>query len=134
MYVKFSVWLKTLHAVSGSQRKGVEESILKRPSLVDWRRVVGDEKEGAGLTDEPGFAEIEMEFNDTIGRLSGDKSKVTLLGVKRFWSIPPRVRDAGTPFRPRKYCQTKAATILDLTDGKTHDNRPLQCIHRRDWE
>ena len=50
----------------------MEESILKRPSLVDWRRVVGDEKEGAGLTDEPGFAETEMEFNDTIGRLSGD--------------------------------------------------------------
>jgi hypothetical protein len=50
----------------------VEESILKRPLLVDWRRVVGDEKEGAGLTDEPGFAETEMEFKDTIGRLSGD--------------------------------------------------------------
>jgi hypothetical protein len=83
--------------------------MLKRPSLamVDWRRVVGDEKEGAGLTDEPGFAETEMEFNDTIGRLSEDKSKVTLLGVKRFWSIPPKVRDAGTPFRPRKDGQTK---------------------------
>jgi hypothetical protein len=99
LYVRFSAVLKALHAVSGSQRKAVEESIVKRPSLVDWSRVVGDEKEGVELVDEPGFAETEMEFNDTTGRLSGDNAKVTLVGVKRFWSTPPRVRDAGTPFR-----------------------------------
>ena len=107
MYVRFSAVLKALHAVSGSQRKGVEESIVKRPSLVDWSRVVGDAKEGVELVDEPGFAETEMEFNDTTGRLSGDNAKVTLVGVKRFWSTPPRVRDAGTPFRPRKDGQTQ---------------------------
>lgn len=87
----------------GSQRNGVEESIVKSSASACVSRVRGlDDQLGLELEVERGEAETVISLIATTGFLSGSRVKEVSWGTNRVKSKPPRVRDAGNPLNPNQ--------------------------------
>ncbi|NKB16307.1 MAG: hypothetical protein HC774_04655 [Sphingomonadales bacterium] len=101
--MRLNAWAKASHTFSGNQRKGVEESRVKSSAWELWRRGKGSSVQFGFVAEvDRGFEDTEMALTETIGWKPVARSKEMSFGTNRLRSTPPRVREAGTLFKPEQ--------------------------------